>query len=306
RSGGAATTAPPGALLRASARSTLVDARGATTHLFVDHVGSPIVATRDGVVTGARRFSPYGLVTEAQGFVDQRGFTGQDEDATLGLLRFAARFYDPRLGVWASADPAFATLTAGDAERLDEATHRAGYVGGRPLDHVDPLGLTGEASTAKPTPKPAARRVAATKVFGRRPVEKNRWKSFFNKFHVNVEDHEAIAKSFESLEIYDENVKAIAEPLHRVEAELAANLWWKVRSAYGNALERQRFGTPMGRVTTADVADGIRRTVSYAVEFMTAPGHQAIATEFLDRVAEHADHVARTLNEIGPTQDWMR
>jgi RHS repeat-associated protein len=54
-------------------------------------------------------------------------YTGREDDGT-GLMYYRARYYDPELEVFISQDP------LGDAQR---------YVGGNPMELVDPLGLKG-------------------------------------------------------------------------------------------------------------------------------------------------------------------
>jgi RHS repeat-associated protein len=61
-------------------------------------------------------------------------FTGQLLDASLGLYHMGARWYDPLLARWLSADTV--VPNPGDPQTLD----RFSYVGGRPPNHVDPSG----------------------------------------------------------------------------------------------------------------------------------------------------------------------
>lgn len=61
-------------------------------------------------------------------------FTGKVDDVEVGLTYFGIRYYVPRLGQWASADPLIIHHVQGD---LNPYT----YVDGRVMSHVDPLGL---------------------------------------------------------------------------------------------------------------------------------------------------------------------
>jgi RHS repeat-associated protein len=62
-------------------------------------------------------------------------FTGKEEDIEAGLTYFGARYYQPYLGRWASADP----MTI---HGLGSDLNPYAYVGGRVMTHVDPFGLT--------------------------------------------------------------------------------------------------------------------------------------------------------------------
>ncbi len=68
-------------------------------------------------------------------------FTGKEEDIEVGLTYFGARYYAPRLGRWASADP----LTI---HGLGSDLNPYAYVRGRVMSHVDPFGLADHAALA--------------------------------------------------------------------------------------------------------------------------------------------------------------
>ncbi|MFO0747715.1 MAG: hypothetical protein U1F43_18925 [Myxococcota bacterium] len=55
---------------------------------------------------------------------------------------FAHRAFDPTTQTWLSSDPQFAAFDARALGALGDALGRQVYVGGAPLDHVDPDGLT--------------------------------------------------------------------------------------------------------------------------------------------------------------------
>lgn len=58
-------------------------------------------------------------------------YAGQYEDTTTGLYKMGARYYQPELGRWTQPDP---SGLAGNAYA---------YVGGNPVNFVDPSGLFG-------------------------------------------------------------------------------------------------------------------------------------------------------------------
>ena len=153
-----------------------VDAAGATKHLFAggqriasvvssvqlpassirfyhpDHLGSTHVVT-DALGAEQARFaySPFGEVVSATsssghlatGPLSHFGFTGQRFDPETGLYFYHARYYDPALGRFLSADPLVQDPT--DPQFLN----RFAYVRNNPLRFVDPSGLTmGETASA--------------------------------------------------------------------------------------------------------------------------------------------------------------
>jgi len=61
-------------------------------------------------------------------------FTGQRHEDTLGLYHMGARFYDPALGCWLSAD----TLVPDPSN--PQSFNRFSYVLGNPLKYTDPTG----------------------------------------------------------------------------------------------------------------------------------------------------------------------
>ncbi len=80
--------------------------------------------------------TPYGTHLAQQGSLGtSKGFTGQYEDAVSGLDYYNARYYDPAVGRFVSADS-----VQGNAQGVDPYT----YVGGNPVTRTDP---TGEDST---------------------------------------------------------------------------------------------------------------------------------------------------------------
>ncbi len=80
---------------------------------------------------GNQVYGPYGSSRYSQGTMGTtKGFTGQYADAT-GLDYFNARYYDPVIGRFLSADP-----VQGNTSGMDPYA----YVGGNPETLVDPSG----------------------------------------------------------------------------------------------------------------------------------------------------------------------
>ena len=117
---------------------------GALHWLHGDHLGS-VAAVTDGNngVVAAQRFTPWGAVRTGGVVQTTRNFTGQQKDST-GLLFYNARYYDPVLARFVSADsivPGAAAGSGGGAATLgrDEAValtpltvdfHEPGFVAG--------------------------------------------------------------------------------------------------------------------------------------------------------------------------------
>jgi RHS repeat-associated protein len=94
-----------------------------------------------GELVEARSYQPYGA-TESdyrplrwQGFREDYGFSGKEEDVEVGLQYFGRRFLSPYLGRWISLDP-LGLHIPGKAD-----LNLYAYVSGRVLVLVDPLGL---------------------------------------------------------------------------------------------------------------------------------------------------------------------
>jgi RHS repeat-associated protein len=116
----------------ASAGSVLAESvNGTLSYLATNYEGSVVEALDGaGVVTASQLYTPYGSVRYQSGALPtDYGYTGQRSDATTGLDYYGARYYDPLLGQFTSAD----TLLAGGLNRY-------GYVGGNPTTATDPSG----------------------------------------------------------------------------------------------------------------------------------------------------------------------
>ncbi len=104
---------------------------GTVTFLHADQLGSVRVLTDEGGdVVGSQAFDPYGNPTERSGAATPFGFAGEYTDDETGLQYLRARFYDPSTGQFLTRDPIEAITRSAYA-----------YVGGNPLNAVDPSGL---------------------------------------------------------------------------------------------------------------------------------------------------------------------
>jgi RHS repeat-associated protein len=84
------------------------------------------------VVLGNQAYGPYGNTRYSKGSVGtQKGFTGQIADPISGLDDYGARYYDPVVGRFVSADS-----VQGNAQGMDPYA----YVGGNPETLNDPTG----------------------------------------------------------------------------------------------------------------------------------------------------------------------
>ncbi len=101
------------------------------SYLASDGLGSlQVTLNNSGSATAQQLNAPYGSVRYSSGvFPTTKGFTGQRSDAAVsGLDYYGARYYDPRLGQFTSADDAA------------EGLNLYGYAGGNPETMVDPDG----------------------------------------------------------------------------------------------------------------------------------------------------------------------
>lgn len=92
-----------------------------------------VVNTSTGAIGQRLDYDPWGVVTEDSnpGF-QPFGYAGGLYDPDTGLVRFGARDYDAATGRWTTKDPI--GFGGGDANLY-------AYVGGDPVNGVDPSGL---------------------------------------------------------------------------------------------------------------------------------------------------------------------
>jgi len=105
-------------------------------YLLSDHLGSTALTVSSGGVKVAElRYKAWGETRYTWGTTPTTyRYTGQRQEESLGLYQMGARWYDPALARWLSAD----TLVpeAGEPQGLN----RYSYVLGNPLRSVDPTG----------------------------------------------------------------------------------------------------------------------------------------------------------------------
>jgi len=103
--------------------------------LLGDHLGSTAYTVNGTTETGETRYYPWGKdrFTSGQTLTSYK-FTGQREEAGLGLYYYGARWYDPALGRFIQPDTI--VPNPGDVQSFD----RYAYVNNNPLKYIDPTG----------------------------------------------------------------------------------------------------------------------------------------------------------------------
>ena len=101
--------------------------------LHPDHLGSTSLTTdAAGNVVARRRYAPYGKERWVEGTLPTDfGFTGQRDVPGTGLMYYRARYYDPTLGRFISAD----TIVPNVAN--PQSLNRYSYVRNNPLKYTD-------------------------------------------------------------------------------------------------------------------------------------------------------------------------
>lgn len=114
----------------AAGQRIAIAVNGTLSYLASDLLGSASVALDGtGLPTASQLYAPYGGVRYSNGAMPtDYGFTGQRNDATTELDYYGARYYDPTLGQFTSADTVM------------DGLNRYGYVGGNPISRTDPSG----------------------------------------------------------------------------------------------------------------------------------------------------------------------
>jgi RHS repeat-associated protein len=107
-----------------------------------DQLGSSSVVINHATSELVERttYQPYGAVesdyrpSKSKAFREPYKFTGKEEDIEVGATYFGARYYQPYLGRFMSADPLI-------IHGLRSDLNPYAYVGGQVMTHVDPFGL---------------------------------------------------------------------------------------------------------------------------------------------------------------------
>jgi len=116
----------------------LAQVRGASDVRYVhaDHLGSvQLMTDAAGAVIKRHDYAPYGAQLASEGAADnRRGFGGHETDPESGLVYMNARYYDPALGRFLSADTMIPDLAN------PQALNRYAFAYGNPIVNADPTG----------------------------------------------------------------------------------------------------------------------------------------------------------------------
>jgi RHS repeat-associated protein len=116
---------------------SVTDDSSVQTYFLYDGLGSTTeLADEDGTVTGTYAYDVFGPVRAHTGAATEWTYTGEQNDPT-GLEYLRARYYDPAVGRFLSADP-FAGLLI-----VPQSLNRYPYVLNNPALYVDPYGYWG-------------------------------------------------------------------------------------------------------------------------------------------------------------------
>jgi RHS repeat-associated protein/uncharacterized repeat protein (TIGR01451 family) len=129
---------------------------GQTYYLLSDHLGGTnVTANSSGAQISKLLYKPWGETRFTSGTTPTTWrFTGQREDATIGLYFYNARYLDPQLGRFTQAD------TIVPEPGNPQALNRYAYVLNNPVRYTDPTGhvfcneCTGGGGASQPTPQP--------------------------------------------------------------------------------------------------------------------------------------------------------
>ena len=116
----------------------LLARRNTSTQIYhKDHLtGINTMTDAAGGLVGSIYYYPYGDTRSTSGSIDtEKKFTGQRQSSATGLYYYNARWYDPDIGRFVSADPRIQNMS--DSEALNRYT----YARNNPLLFVDPTGL---------------------------------------------------------------------------------------------------------------------------------------------------------------------
>ena len=120
----------------------------ATYFYHPDHLGSvSVVSNHKGVPYERVEYLPFGEVwiedvDPATRYIPFR-FTSKELDRETGLYYYGARYYEPKVSRWMSADPAgFALINPNrGGYSVIEATNWYSYTSNNPVKYVDPTGM---------------------------------------------------------------------------------------------------------------------------------------------------------------------
>ena len=101
----------------------------ATTSYVTDALGSTVAFT--GAIASSYSYAPYGADSRIGTADVPFQYSGRENDTDTNLYYYRARYYSPQLGRFISEDPL----------GLGGGMNTYAYVGGDPVEYVDPLGL---------------------------------------------------------------------------------------------------------------------------------------------------------------------
>jgi RHS repeat-associated protein len=131
----------PEVMLAAAAKGVLLESGEQITYLHQNHLGTTAVTTdSSGNELQRTEHYPFGEVRYQSHYLEDYSFTGQEQDPSTGLSYHTARYLDPKLGRWISADPMFAALGEKTLKDPGEALNLYSYASNNPLIYTDPDG----------------------------------------------------------------------------------------------------------------------------------------------------------------------
>ena len=120
---------------------------GTLSYYHKDHLtGTNVMTDSSGNEDGTVEYYPYGVTRSSSGTIDtQKRFTGQHQSSATGLYYYNARWYDPDIGRFISADIIVPN------PRNPQDLNRYGYARNNPLKYIDPSGHDIDCLTCIPT-----------------------------------------------------------------------------------------------------------------------------------------------------------
>ncbi len=118
-------------------RVAMKDTTGARTWYHHDHLGSVRLRTdEEGLEVESADYKPFGELWSASGEAGESpwDFAGHRTDADSGLVYMNARYYDPEIGRFLTADPVVAD------PKDPQSLNRYAYANNNPISNVDPTG----------------------------------------------------------------------------------------------------------------------------------------------------------------------
>ena len=122
---------------------------GTLSYLLGDHLGSSsVTANASGVRTASALYKAWGETRYSSGALGtDYKFTGQREQAELGLYFYGARWFDPSIGRFTSPD------TMIPSTQGTQAWDRYAYTSNNPLRYIDPSGHGTECGIGQTCPE---------------------------------------------------------------------------------------------------------------------------------------------------------